>query len=197
MAIISPRKVSSTNFLVHDLWLLLDIKHILGAKFHEYLKKHASGELNPYNSLPEKLQSIYIQLIRVAALRVPLDLERQVNPKMWGIPSAISTAPLAELIQLLNVYIERSYYNRAALSLPKDDDDNDDEYVVEDDDQGQDKDGDTDDNASMSDAEHNNAVTWFISFPQVVLDEIASTIQHPYLPFWRCYYEVCSLLPYY
>lgn len=173
---------------MYDLWMPPDIRNMLGSRFHLYLRKHASWEVNPYNSLPRHLQEIYIQLIRVAALRVPLDLERQVDPKKWGIPNATSTAPLAELIQLLNAYIERnSYYNRdvvASLAGPlhKEKDPDDGDYNSEDDD------------VSMWDAEYKNPVTWLISFPPVVLDEIASTVQHQQLPFWRCYYEVCSLL---
>jgi hypothetical protein len=82
------------------------ITHLLGDQFRYYVRPKAFYELNPFHSLPENLQNIYINLIIWAVLEIPFDLDAPVkDPKLWGLPD-ITSFTVGDLVQILNLYIQ-------------------------------------------------------------------------------------------
>lgn len=167
----------------------------------EYLSVNASNEVNPTQLLQDTLKTTYVELVRVAALRIPLDLEQQVNPAALGLETTI-TAPLIELLQLLNVYVEKGSYeldhHRGVLgdfkttSMIDFDDPEDKDYKLEDvDEEDSDEEGSDEDTTMQDSSKREFKREWFISFPAVVLEQIAQKVMDPRLPFWKCYYQVC------
>lgn len=169
----------------------MEIEDLLGDKLREELHETATGEVNALSTLPEPMQQLYIELIRVAALCVPLNLSQDIDPSLWGFPASYCKVPLLELVQILNLYVARGphCYTRELLA------------ALVGSSQGFSEDGDSDvTDMDVSNSEsgsiNESAKLCYILFPEIVLDEIAANIQHPRLPFWSSYYKVLPTIPF-
>lgn len=72
--------------------------------FVVYLQEHAKVELTRYSTLPDKQKLFFIELIRLASLRVPFDAEAKIEGEMWGLaPGSMNL----EICAAFPVYLER------------------------------------------------------------------------------------------
>jgi hypothetical protein len=83
----------------------------LGKSFQDYVEMKNYELLKPWSSLNEKFRSIYVEILRLAALKYPLtqeDLFGQVSYSHWVEDADKSvTVTFMELCRLYNLFIER------------------------------------------------------------------------------------------
>jgi len=105
--VIKKRTAGIPRFIEHAISILEDNPHDeLGKTLLDRLDKLAPIELVPYYSLSDEMKDVYIELARIALLKVPIDLSLPVPPSVI-FPSHDKdyTITTRDCIQLLNLYI--------------------------------------------------------------------------------------------
>ena len=72
--------------------------------FVNYLELHASSELNPLQGLGQDQTPFYVELIRIAALRLPLCLDKTIDGRSWGLKGNVMTL---EVCSAFPLYLQR------------------------------------------------------------------------------------------
>jgi hypothetical protein len=73
--------------------------------FVDYLESHASQELNPFRVLKDtKKKHLYVELIRISALRLPICLDKTINGSHWGLGCDVMTL---EVCSIFPLYLQR------------------------------------------------------------------------------------------
>jgi hypothetical protein len=80
------------------------------AAFVEYLKSNARAELSPLSYLSTQQAQFYVEMIRVAALRLPLCLDETINGNMWGMEGDVMTLQVCSALPLYLQRCTESHY---------------------------------------------------------------------------------------
>lgn len=83
--------------------------------FIQYLESHASSELNPLQGMDQAQKQFFVELIRVAALRLPLCLETLIKGETWGFDKEVMTL---EVCSAFPLYLQRGHSNDHFLVIP-------------------------------------------------------------------------------
>ena len=85
------------------------------AAFVEYLQSNARAELNPLSNLSTQQAQFYVEMIRVAALRLPLCLDETINGNMWGMEGDVITL---QVCSALPIYLQRCNESHYFVIIP-------------------------------------------------------------------------------
>jgi len=68
--------------------------------FLQYLCKHATNEMNPLEVVPKHQRVFYLEMIRIAALQLPLNLDREITGSNWGLKTSEVTLDVCSVYPL-------------------------------------------------------------------------------------------------